>query len=393
MSFGQTFRTAREAKGLTLQQVAAKTRILVQIITDMENEDFHRIPAPIYGRGFVKLFAECVDIDPTPLVHEFMEIYEGRRPPASAMPKPPAAPTPQPQMPPPPQPKAEPVAPVVQTAPLAAPRQEPSPFAATPMPVTPFVTPVAVETPPPVTPAFTPTAPFAEPIPEAVPEPVAPPPTEPAPVSTPQAEPLWDPTPTPPAPQPVQPEQVPQPAVVKGLDLFEQATAKTIPTAAPTRPTNGGPNALPPQIDVSSPYLSGSSYEDNGPSPVDRLRDGFMDISTSIIHRVHGIPRSAWRISLLVVASLLVLALIVFGCVKLYQATSRLPQAPGTDEPSRPAARPTTPPAATATKKAPAPTATKSQTKPTTATVPQNKPKVPGKLQSTGQKVPSLYID
>ena len=88
MSFGQTFRTAREAKGLTLAQVAAKTRILVQIITDMENEDFHRIPAPIYGRGFVRLYAECVDLDPTPLIHEFMEIFEGRRPPASARPIP-----------------------------------------------------------------------------------------------------------------------------------------------------------------------------------------------------------------------------------------------------------------------------------------------------------------
>ena len=79
MSFGQTLRNAREAKGLTESQVASQTRILVQIISDMEKEDFHRIPAPIYGHGFVRLFAECVGLDPAPLIQEFMEILEGPR--------------------------------------------------------------------------------------------------------------------------------------------------------------------------------------------------------------------------------------------------------------------------------------------------------------------------
>ncbi len=59
-SFGETLRNAREAKGLTCSQVASQTHMLVQIVEEMEREDFHRIPAPIYGRGFVRLFAECV---------------------------------------------------------------------------------------------------------------------------------------------------------------------------------------------------------------------------------------------------------------------------------------------------------------------------------------------
>ena len=59
-SFGETLRNAREAKGLTTSQIAAKTRMLVQIVEEMENEDFHRIAAPIYGRGFVKLYAEYI---------------------------------------------------------------------------------------------------------------------------------------------------------------------------------------------------------------------------------------------------------------------------------------------------------------------------------------------
>ncbi len=75
MSFGETLRAAREAKGLTTSQLAATTRILVQIIEGLENENFKRIPADIYGRGFVKMYCEAVDLDPKPLQAEFSNLY------------------------------------------------------------------------------------------------------------------------------------------------------------------------------------------------------------------------------------------------------------------------------------------------------------------------------
>ena len=101
-TFGQILRDAREARGLSTSQVAAKTHILVQIIEGMEKEDFHRIPAAIYGRGFVKSYAACVGLDPQPLLREFMDIYEGRRAPTVQIrpvptaepPAPPPTPTP-----------------------------------------------------------------------------------------------------------------------------------------------------------------------------------------------------------------------------------------------------------------------------------------------------------
>jgi len=81
IEFGKTLREAREARGYSTSQVAEMTRVLPQIIESLEREDFSRIVAPIYGRGFVKLYCECVGIDPEPLVREFMEIYTGNRPP------------------------------------------------------------------------------------------------------------------------------------------------------------------------------------------------------------------------------------------------------------------------------------------------------------------------
>ena len=79
IEFGRTLREAREAKGLSISQIAETTRIMHSIIDGLENENFSGIPAPIYGRGFVKLYCEAVGLDPKPMIAEFMEIYNGNR--------------------------------------------------------------------------------------------------------------------------------------------------------------------------------------------------------------------------------------------------------------------------------------------------------------------------
>ena len=82
MSIGTTLKAARERSGLTIAQVAEQTRMIHQLVEDIEQDDFHRIIAAVYGRGFIKLFAECVGENPAPLVQEFNEIYSGARRPA-----------------------------------------------------------------------------------------------------------------------------------------------------------------------------------------------------------------------------------------------------------------------------------------------------------------------
>ena len=79
IEFGKTLRTAREARGYTIAQIAEMTRMLAAIVEDLENENFSHIAAPIYGRGFVKLYCEAVGLDPKPLIDEYMEIYNGNR--------------------------------------------------------------------------------------------------------------------------------------------------------------------------------------------------------------------------------------------------------------------------------------------------------------------------
>lgn len=136
IEFGLTLRQAREAKGLSIAKIAEKTHMMSSIVEDLENERFGKIVAPIYGRGFVKLYCNAVGLDPKPMVEEFMAIYSGRRQPvikergnapvvASAPIAPAPAPTPEETIETPPAPAPEPVAP----APVApAPAPEESPF-------------------------------------------------------------------------------------------------------------------------------------------------------------------------------------------------------------------------------------------------------------------------
>ncbi len=81
IEFGNTLRAARESKGLTVRQLAELTRMTPTTIHELETENFSRIVAPIYGRGFVKLYCEAVGLDAKPLVDEFMDIFNGNHQP------------------------------------------------------------------------------------------------------------------------------------------------------------------------------------------------------------------------------------------------------------------------------------------------------------------------
>lgn len=74
MAFGQILRKAREERGLSPSEVAAATRMKVQIVEDLECEEFGRIAAVIYGKGFIKLYAEYVGLDPKPLIDDYVAL-------------------------------------------------------------------------------------------------------------------------------------------------------------------------------------------------------------------------------------------------------------------------------------------------------------------------------
>jgi cytoskeletal protein RodZ len=70
---GEQLRAAREAKGLSLSQAASGTRIKLQHLESIEQDDFSTIAAAAYARGFIKIYAEFLGLDPEPLLRIYME--------------------------------------------------------------------------------------------------------------------------------------------------------------------------------------------------------------------------------------------------------------------------------------------------------------------------------
>jgi hypothetical protein len=58
---------------MSMSQVAQTTRMKVQIVEAIEREDFGKMAAPIYGKGFIKLYAELMGLDPKPLFEEYLQ--------------------------------------------------------------------------------------------------------------------------------------------------------------------------------------------------------------------------------------------------------------------------------------------------------------------------------
>lgn len=77
-TLGQTFKHAREKRKMTASQAAAATRIKIQHIQAMERDDFSRMAAPMYAKGFIKIYAEHLGLDPAPLLREYVELHMPR---------------------------------------------------------------------------------------------------------------------------------------------------------------------------------------------------------------------------------------------------------------------------------------------------------------------------
>ncbi|QHI69188.1 helix-turn-helix domain-containing protein [Tichowtungia aerotolerans] len=70
-TIGQQFKAARESKGVSEAEAATATNILTKIIHSMEADDFSGIAAPTYAKGFIRLYAKYLELDPEPLVEEY----------------------------------------------------------------------------------------------------------------------------------------------------------------------------------------------------------------------------------------------------------------------------------------------------------------------------------
>jgi cytoskeletal protein RodZ len=70
-TLGERFRTAREARGLSISDVAEKIRIRSLYLAAIEEENWSKIGAPVYIRGFIRTYARFLGLDPEEAVGAF----------------------------------------------------------------------------------------------------------------------------------------------------------------------------------------------------------------------------------------------------------------------------------------------------------------------------------
>ena len=72
-SLGNTFKTARESQGLTLGQMASRTRIQEPHLKALEEGSFEQLPEQVFTKGFVRAYARSLNLDEEECLRLFAE--------------------------------------------------------------------------------------------------------------------------------------------------------------------------------------------------------------------------------------------------------------------------------------------------------------------------------
>lgn len=69
--FGDHLRRERELRGVTIEEVAAATRISPRFLEAIENEQWDRLPGGAFNRGFIRSVARYLGLDEESMVAEY----------------------------------------------------------------------------------------------------------------------------------------------------------------------------------------------------------------------------------------------------------------------------------------------------------------------------------
>jgi transcriptional regulator with XRE-family HTH domain len=74
-TFGPVLRAARERRGLTLKQLAAETKVSMELWAALEENNLKRWPRQVFARSYVRDYAERVGLDASEIVNEFCRLF------------------------------------------------------------------------------------------------------------------------------------------------------------------------------------------------------------------------------------------------------------------------------------------------------------------------------
>ncbi len=70
---GHDLRTIRLAKGVALDKIENESKIKISMLQAIEDDDYERLPPLAYLKGFIKLYAQCLQIDDNIVVSAYIQ--------------------------------------------------------------------------------------------------------------------------------------------------------------------------------------------------------------------------------------------------------------------------------------------------------------------------------
>ena len=76
-TFGARLRLQRERREIALATIAEQTKIKFSLLEALERDDLSHWPLGIFGRSYIRAYAQAIGLDPTATVREFIERHPG----------------------------------------------------------------------------------------------------------------------------------------------------------------------------------------------------------------------------------------------------------------------------------------------------------------------------
>ena len=76
MDVGAILQSARERRGLSLDELAHRTKISVRVLRAIESNAFDQVPQGIFTRGYLRAYAREVGLDPSATVEQYLAQFD-----------------------------------------------------------------------------------------------------------------------------------------------------------------------------------------------------------------------------------------------------------------------------------------------------------------------------
>ncbi|HEY9466695.1 MAG TPA: helix-turn-helix domain-containing protein, partial [Vicinamibacterales bacterium] len=76
-TFGERLRLHREERQISLAAVSEQTKIKLSLLEALERDDLSHWPLGLFGRSYIRSYAQAIGLDPTATLREFLARHAG----------------------------------------------------------------------------------------------------------------------------------------------------------------------------------------------------------------------------------------------------------------------------------------------------------------------------